>query len=445
MRFFSTSNKERTLIRSSFKEVIMEGQAPDGGLYMPEYIPSFSEEELSSLSKCSLSECAYALLSKYVEGEIPDTELKSLLNDAYTFEVPIQPVYGEHSIMRLDEGPTASFKDIAAQAMARMVGYFLKQDKKESVILVATSGDTGSAVAHAYHKIPGVTVVILFPEGEVSERQRKQMTTLKDNVHAIAVKGKFDDCQRMVKKAFADTKLAEYPLTSANSINLGRLLPQASYYLYAYAQINKPLVYAIPSGNFGNMMGGMIASRMGVPVVKFVIGVNDNDSFPLFLKTDTFSPITPSRNSISNAMNVGHPSNLARIVSLFGGTLDGAGNMEVQPNMNEMRSELVSVSVNDAETKAVMKKVYDEYGVILEPHGAVGWSALHEKHPELTAYPSIVIETAHPAKFNTTVKEVLNVEPPLPESISVPLSKEEEYTTISSEYDEFVSTLLKII
>jgi threonine synthase len=243
-------------------------------------------------------------------------------------------VYDHIHVLRLDQGPTASFKDFAARMMARLMGRFLKEDGQQLTILTATSGDTGSAVAHAFHKIPGVRVIVLFPIAEVSVSQRKLMTTLRDNIRTIAVDGKFDDCQAMVKRAFADPALKHIPLSSANSINIGRLLPQSVYYFYAASRIAKPgepMVFSIPSGNFGDAMGAVVAREMGLPVKKIIAPVNDNDEFPRFLATGRYEKISPSRNSVSNAMNVGHPSNLARLVAVYGGQMDEAGKSTSSP------------------------------------------------------------------------------------------------------------------
>src|SRR5882724_637877 len=323
--FHSTNGQSPAV---NLREAMIEGQAPDRGLYFPKEFPRLTPEEIAAFPKLPYREIAFRVLSKYTTGIIPDDELAAMCRSAYNFILPLEKIYDRVHLLRLDQGPTASFKDFAAQMMARMFGYFLGEQGKKLTVLTATSGDTGAAVAHAFHKIPGVRVIVLFPFDEVSRSQRKLMTTLADNVRTIAVDGKFDDCQAMVKRAFADPALSHIPLSSANSINIGRLLPQSVYYFYAaarVAQAGEPIVFSVPSGNFGDMMGAIVAREMGLPVRKIVAAVNDNDAFPKFLATGSYQKISPSRNSLSNAMNVGHPSNLARLVSVYGGRMDDTG------------------------------------------------------------------------------------------------------------------------
>ncbi len=360
--------------------------------------------------------------------------------------MPLEKVFDNNYIMRLDQGPTASFKDFAARMMARMMRYFLEQEKSELVILTATSGDTGSAVAHAFHNVDRISMVVLFPRAEVSDRQRKQMTTLGGNVTVISVEGKFDDCQAMVKQAFTDPKLKKIRFSSANSINIGRLLPQAVYYFYAYARLVKnqePVVFSIPSGNFGDMMGGLIAWRMGLPASRYVIATNANDEFPLFLKTGEYQKIVPSRVCISNAMNVGHPSNLARVVALYDGVMDEKGNILSSPDLEKMREEMFAISIDDKETRRTIKEAFEKYKVMLEPHGAVAWAGLirYLKTGEKPAL-AISIETAHPAKFPEEITNILGIEPKLPPSLSNLDKKEEQYLSIDKDYEQFKKLLL---
>lgn len=309
LMFFSTNGSPE---RVDFKQALLSGQAPDMGLYMPEYFPRIEDEEISKFRGMRYPEIAYRVISPYIGNLIPKDDLISILESAYNFDIPIERVFDRAHIMRLDRGPTCSFKDFAARLMGRLVQYFLEREGRNIIILTATSGDTGSAVAHAFYGLGNVRVVVLYPEREVTKRQRKQMTTLGGNVHALAVDGKFDECQALVKRAFADPELRELNLSSANSINVGRLLPQSVYYFYAYSRISdgEEIVVSVPSGNFGNLMGGLIAMRMGLPIRRFVVATNENDEFPVFMRTGVYKPIRPSRNCISNAMNVGHPSNL---------------------------------------------------------------------------------------------------------------------------------------
>ncbi|MFH1127355.1 MAG: threonine synthase [archaeon] len=358
-----------------FERALFLGLAPDKGLFMPRKLPSFSSDEIEAMKRMEYDEIAYVVLKRIIGDDVDDLALRRITKDAYNFRVPIEKVTDKDHIMRLDCGPTASFKDFAARMMARLMQYFMKKKDMEITILTATSGDTGSAVAQAFFGLSNIRVVVLFPKDEVSERQRRQMTTLSGNITAIAVDGKFDDCQAMVKEAFSDPDLLGINLTSANSINIGRLIPQSIYYFYAYSRVardGEEIVFSVPSGNFGDLMGGLFAKKMGLPVARFIAAVNENNEFPVFLETGEYAKISPSRNCVSNAMNVGHPSNLARLVALYGGQMDERGMINKMPDMNAMRSDVFSLSVLDDETRDVIKRVYEKYKVVLEPHGAVG-------------------------------------------------------------------------
>jgi threonine synthase len=331
--------------------------------------------------------------------------------------------------------------------MARLMQYYLKKENRELTILTATSGDTGSAVAHAFYGLDNIRVIVLFPTGEVSDRQRKQMTTLDKNISAVSIDGKFDDCQAMVKQAFADEDLKYLNLSSANSINIGRLVPQSIYYFYAYLKLRdypEELIVSIPSGNFGNMMGCVLAKRMGVPVKKILASVNENDEVPSFLGTGKYAKIVPSKNCLSNAMNVGHPSNLARLIAIYGGEMDEQGRINKMPDMEKLRQDIFSISVTDAETQAVMKEFYDEYGIMIEPHGAVGIKGLRD-YREQTGdnTPAVTLETAHPAKFPEEVKAVIGVEPQLPESLKRTEAGEEFMDSLSTDYSLFKEYLIR--
>ncbi len=344
---FQSTNRQSPPV--SLREALLQGQAPDRGLYFPEEFPRLAPAEIAAFAQLPYHEVAFRVLAKFTDGIIPEADLAAMCRDAYNFSIPLEKIYDRVFLMRLDQGPTASFKDFAAQMMARMFGRFLREDGRHVTILTATSGDTGSAVAHAFHNIPGVRVIVLFPLAEISESQRKMMTTLRDNIRTVAIDGKFDDCQAMVKQAFADPALNHLSLSSANSINIGRLLPQSVYYFYAasrLAQPGEPMVFSIPSGNFGDMMGAVVARQMGLPVRKIIVPVNDNDAFPKFLASGVYQKISPSRNSVSNAMNVGHPSNLARLVAVYGGQMDETGAIHRQPDLAAMRRDLFSTSVS---------------------------------------------------------------------------------------------------
>ncbi len=441
--YYSTNRKAEKV---TFKEALLKGLAPDNGLFMPDPIPAISAEELSSYADKPYYEIAYEIGRKFLANEIPDKDFYSITKDAYNFDVPIEQVYERKYIMHLDQGPTASFKDFAARLMGRLMQYFLKKENRSLLILTATSGDTGSAIANAFYELENIKVVVLFPEKEVTDRQRKQMTTLHKNIQIIALDGKFDDCQAIVKKAFADEELAYLNLSSANSINIGRLLPQSMYYTYTYARLckdcNEKIIFSVPSGNFGNLMGGLIALKMGLPVKRFVVSTNKNDEVPVYWKTGNYKIIVPSVNCISSAMNVGHPSNMARVVSLYDGVMDDKGIIHNQPDLDRMRKDMFAVSVDDIRTKQTIQEVYEKYGLLIEPHGAVGWAGLIENFKANIddASPrqvSVCIETAHPAKFPEEIKEVLNIEPQLPDALKGLEDKEEQYDLLENSYSMF--------
>jgi len=404
----------------SFKDALMMGQAPDAGLFMPERIPNISKGELEDLREKRYFEIAHTILEKFLYAEIESEHLLKLCKEAYNFRVPVEKVHDRKYVLRLDQGPTASFKDFAARMMARLMGA-LKDEKKSLNILVATSGDTGSAVGEAFKGVKGINVFILYPEKEVSGRQKKQLDTIGDNVTTLAVDGKFDDCQNLVKMAFQDKDLANLNLTSANSINIGRILPQMIYYFYAYlekSEEGEKVLISIPSGNFGNSLGCEFGRRMGLPAHKIIMAVNENDEFPRYLNNGHYQKLSPSKACISNAMNVGHPSNLARFFDLYGGTVDKSGKVYKYPDLKKMKTNLFSVSVSDQKTRDTIKSVYEKYNVVLEPHGAVGWAGLESYYQVNGDYPlCISLETAHPSKFPEEIKSLLGFHPELPESM----------------------------
>lgn len=437
---------------TSFREALLNGLAPDGGLYMPSTIPVFKAGELDLFPEKEYHEIAASVLEKFTGNEIESTRLKAMCADAYNFEIPIERVYNRLYVMRLDRGPTASFKDFAARMMGRMMQYFLAGDKRNLTILTATSGDTGSAVANAFHGLENIRVIILFPANEVTSLQRKQMTTLRDNIRVIAVNGKFDDCQRLVKKAFTDPLLADINLSSANSINIGRLLPQIIYYFYAWSRVSgkqdDPVVFSVPSGNFGNLMGGLLARIMGLPVRKFVIATNSNDEVPVYLETGIYRKISPSIDCISSAMNVGHPGNLPRLVALYGGVMDEAGNIVRAPDLEKMREDIFATSVSDTETRETIRECQRQSGLLLEPHGAVAWKGLQKylrqcKLSEPENRICIALETAHPAKFHQEISRLLGVTPPFPESLSKVEGEKEYFLSFENNYDIFRDFLRK--
>lgn len=428
----------------TFQEALFKGLASDKGLFMPTDIPKFSDEEILALKKKPYPEIAFAVLNKFLKDDLSESDLRYITKDAYDFPVPIEKV-DDYYIARLDRGPTASFKDFAARFMARAMQR-LKDKDKDITILVATSGDTGSAVGQAFHGLEGIKVFILYPEKEVSKIQKKQLDSIGDNVQSISVDAKFDDCQKLVKEAFTDDDLKSLNLTSANSISIGRVLPQIVYYFYCYSHVAKDLekvVFSIPSGNFGNSLGCEIARRMGLPVEKIIIAVNENREFPDFLMSGEYHKIEPSIACLSNAMNVGNPSNLARYFELYSGTVDKEGIVHKMPDITEMRKNLVSYPVTDAETVDTIKEVYDKFKVIVEPHGAVGVCALKKYFKDDDKCKAVVLETADPAKFPEIIIKELGIEPELPENLRKLNKRTGKSLELKNNYDDFKELLLK--
>ena len=444
LQFKSTNGRSPAV---NLREAFLQGQAPDRGLYFPEKFPKLTPEEIAAFARLPYHEIAFRVLSKFTDGIIPPDVLAGFCREAYNFPVPLEIIHVRVFLMRLDQGPTASFKDFAAQMMARMFGRFLREENRQVTILTATSGDTGAAVAHAFHNIPGVRVIVLFPAAEVSESQRKLMTTLKDNVRTVAVDGKFDDCQAMVKQAFADPELAHIQMSSANSINIGRLLPQSVYYFYAASRVaspGEPVVFSIPSGNFGDMMGCVVAKQMGLPVKKIIASVNDNDAFPKFLATGKYQKISPSRNSLSNAMNVGHPSNLARLVAVYGGQMDETGKINQLPDLAAMRRDIFSTSISDTRTVTGVREFWNNFQLLLEPHGSVAWQGFQDwiATEPLGSSPAVIVETANPAKFPEEVEKVVGWAPDVPANMLASLRLPEDFDRMGADYEKFKAYLI---
>jgi threonine synthase len=442
---FSSTNGQSPAV--SLREAMLAGQAPDRGLYFPEKFPQLTSDEISAFAKLPYHEIAFRVLSKYTDGIIPSDVLATICRDAYDFEIPLEKVYDRVVVMRLDQGPTASFKDFAARMMARLLGRFLQEDSKQLTILTATSGDTGAAVAHAFHNVPGIRVIVLFPIDEVSLSQRKLMTTLTGNVRTVAIDGKFDDCQAMVKRVFADPDLKHIPLSSANSINIGRLLPQSIYYFYAASRLAKPgepIAFSVPSGNFGDMMGAVVARQMGLPVKKIIASVNDNDAFPKFLASGHYEKISPSRNSVSNAMNVGHPSNLARLVAVYGGQMDETGKINRMPDLAAMRRDLFSSSISDQRTRETIREVWNKYELLLEAHGAVAWRGFQDwlATEPLNGLPAVILETANPAKFPEEIEKTIGFAPDVPPTMTTAIKLPEDFDRMGADYGKFREYLL---
>ena len=426
MKFRSTGGKAPL---TSLRGAVLRGLAPDGGLYMPVEIAPHSAEELEDFRQLPFTEVCFRVARPFATPEVPEDVLERIVAEAINFPVKLVSLSPELHILELFHGPTLAFKDFGARFMARLMGYFVREETRPLTVLVATSGDTGSAVAHGFLGVPGIRVVILYPSKRISEAQEKQFTTLGENITALEVAGSFDDCQRLVKQAFSDEELNKHAfLTSANSINIGRLLPQMFYYVAAYCQLpvaRLPLVVSVPSGNFGNLTAGMFAKRIGVPLARFVAATNANDVVPEYLRSGEFHP-RPARQTLSNAMDVGNPNNFPRLLDLCGGRFEN------------VRREIWGHAATDGETLAEMKSIHEHYRYIADPHtavGVLGWEAYRREHSE--AAQGLVLATAHPAKFADVMKRAIGQAPPLPERLAACLQREKLSLAMSSSYDDF--------
>lgn len=405
MKFYSLNNPD---LQASFKEAVIAGIAPDKGLYFPESITPLPKDFFQNIEQLSDHEIAFKAIHQFVSADIPDAVLKEIIANTLDFDFPVVPVEENVATLELFHGPTMAFKDVGARFMANCLGYFSQGEKQDVTVLVATSGDTGGAVANGFLGVEGVKVVILYPSGKVSDIQEKQLTTLGQNIEAMEVNGTFDDCQRMVKTAFLDTEITDYKkLTSANSINVARWLPQLFYFLFAYKQAKskgKEIVFSVPSGNFGNICAGMVAQKLGMPIKHFVAATNVNDVVPKFMEKGVYEPV-PSKATISNAMDVGDPSNFVRIQHLY------------QGNLESLRANLSSYSFSDEATRKAMKSVHSKSDYVMDPHGAVGYLGLKEYQKTHPNTYGIFLETAHPVKFLDVVEDTLGLSPEIPPQI----------------------------
>lgn len=417
----------------SFRQATITGQAPDKGLYFPEWIPKMDTGFIKNIHRYSNEEIALNVLKPFIGDEIEITRLEEIVAETVNFEIPLIPITASISTLELFHGNTLAFKDIGARFMSRCLGYFVKDFSKKITVLVATSGDTGGAVADGFFNIEGIEVIILYPSGKVSLVQEKQLTTYGGNVHAIEVNGSFDDCQKLVKQAFTDEQLnKKFILTSANSINVARWLPQQVFYYFAYKQwedkLNPPVI-SVPSGNFGNICAGLLASLSGLPIKHFVAACNTNNVVTRYLDSQLYEP-KKSIATISNAMDVGEPSNFVRILELFNQQYHGLKNV------------MSSYSISDDETREAIRTVFEENKYILDPHGAVGYAALKKYLAEHPSQTGLFLETAHPVKFYNVVEPLLNIKVPVPEKILDIMVKPKDALFLNSEYDSFKELLL---
>lgn len=429
MKYYST---KRTVPEVDLKFAVTKGLAADNGLFMPERIGKFEPSFFDTLHKLSFQEISFEVAKKFFGEDVEETKLKEIVFETLNFDCPVVKVQKNIYSLELFHGPTLAFKDVGARFMARLLNYFLDKSDKTVNVLVATSGDTGSAVANGFLGVPGIHVYVLYPKGKVSDIQESQFTTLGQNITAIEIDGTFDDCQRLVKAAFLDAELNDkLTLTSANSINVARFLPQAFYYFNAFArneQKDKELVVAVPSGNFGNLTAGLFAVEMGLPIKQFIAANNNNDIVYNYLKTGKYEP-RDSVQTIANAMDVGDPSNFVRILDLYGNSLEA------------IQSKIKGFRYSDEQIRSTMKRVYDDFGYTLDPHGACGYQALEDYLSENQV--GIFLETAHPAKFTETVEAVIgNGNVPLPDKLAAFMKGEKLSISMGKTFEEFKTYLI---
>ena len=429
MLLYSTRDKQ---LRVNFREALFKGLSEDGGLFMPVEIPKLSSDLFEAIHIMDLQEISLEIVDALLSDEIDAISRNKIVRDTLSFDIPLVNIHDNIYSLELFHGPTLAFKDVGARFMARCMSYFNQSEKKEIHILVATSGDTGSAVGSGFYKIPGIKVHILYPKNKVSKLQEMQLTTLGGNINAIEVEGTFDDCQALVKAAFSDKDISQkLTLSSGNSINIARLIPQSFYYHYAYAQLqeNMPVVFSVPSGNFGNLCGGIIAKKMGLPVSKFIAATNINDIVPSYLRTGKYEPKS-SRSTISNAMDVGAPSNFERMSDIYNNSL------------SEFKNDISACSFNDQQTKNIIRGVQYKYQYMLDPHGAIGYMGLMNNMDEIENTNAIFLETAHPAKFSDVMEDTLQQNIDLPKALKKALKGNKKAMQLSNEFEELKAYLM---
>lgn len=430
MQYYSLQNPQH---RVSFRDAVIQGLAPDRGLYFPSSVPRLEKDFIERLEEYDPLYIGRHVIQPFIGEEIPDKYLRQIVADTLSFPFPLREVEPNIYALELFHGPTLAFKDVGAKFMAGCLGYFRKHDPRPVTVLVATSGDTGGAVANGFYNVPGVQVVILYPGGKVSTLQEKQLTTLGGNITALEIQGTFDDCQRMVKTAFLDQELTEnHLLTSANSINVARWLPQMFYYFMAYRKIkqwNKDTVFAVPSGNFGNICAGMMAARMGLPITHFVAATNRNDTVPRYMQNGLYEP-HPAVPTLSNAMDVADPSNFVRILQLF------------SQSETALKAALTSYSFSDEETVAAIEKVCSDHDYLMDPHGAVGYLGLKKYLSKSPGHIGIFLETAHPVKFEDTMPGELRQQIDVPERVKQLYGREKKAVALSNDYTSLKNWLM---
>ncbi len=428
MKTYSTTSPSLSFEMS---EAVMHGQAPDGGLFMPISIPQLSADQIQSFRRSSFNEIAFQISKEFFSPELPEKDLRQLIDQAYNFDAPIKTVAENLHFLELFHGPTLAFKDFGARFMAQVMSYYLRQTNKKLNILVATSGDTGGAVASAFHQLPNINVVILYPSGKVSKIQELQLTTWGDNIKALEIEGTFDDCQKFVKSAFLDLEFKNsHQLTSANSINISRLIPQSFYYFYTWSRLEqKKNCFIVPSGNLGNISAGVIAKKMGLPIDQLIIASNANRVVPDYFETGIFQP-QPSIATISNAMDVGNPSNLIRLKNIF------------SDNLATLKESISAVSFNDQETAEAIKKVYQEFHYLICPHTAVGYLAAQQIDPKIQ---KVVLATAHPNKFADVLENILGFKLPSVTQLEQLTKRPAKAQFVPNDYQKIKSQIIAVL
>jgi threonine synthase len=429
MRYYSTNQQARV---SSVRDAVLQGLAPDGGLFMPESLPKLPAGFLDTTESRSFNEIAYTISVPFLLPDVSPQQAQNVVESAFDFPIPLTALEEHAQVLELYHGPTLAFKDFGARFMARLMSYLTRHSDKKVTILVATSGDTGSAVAHGFYQVEGIEVVLLYPSGKVSEIQEKQFTTLGKNIRTLEVDGVFDDCQKLVKTAFLDPELqARLNLGSANSINIARLIPQSFYYVYAamVRRSSRKIVFSVPSGNFGNLTAGLFAKHMGLSNARFVAATNANRTVPDYLEGQEYRE-RPSVPTLSNAMDVGAPSNFARMLRLY------------QDNRETMAKDVWGTSVSDDDTLRTMQQVHQQYSYVLDPHGAVGWHGLARYQEEDPDCDGIVLETAHPAKFHEVNAQADIGDVEIPEALQSALEKEKQSIPMPNDFGSFKDYLL---
>ena len=430
MQYYSTNDKA---LRVSFKDALFSGMPEDKGLYMPKDIPNLSSF-FKGNTHLSFQEIGYLIASQFIDQELSINDLHEIIENSITFDAPNKYIYDSIFCLELFHGPTFAFKDFGARFMARCMEKFIRLNNQTTNILVATSGDTGSAVAHGFYDVEGINVIILYPKGKVSQIQEKQLTTLDKNIYAIEIEGTFDDCQKLVKKAFSDKNIKnKINISSANSINIARLIPQSFYYVHSYMQLkdkNKENVFSVPSGNFGNIAAGLLSRKMGLPIDKFIAATNTNDVIPQFFKNNKYNP-KPSVTTISNAMDVGNPSNMVRI-------------MDIYKELDNLKNDMESWSFSDNETKNCIIKTFNLNHYLLDPHSSIGLLGIQKYLKKSKSdCNGVFLGTAHPSKFSDILESIINKKVELPETLSNTMKKEKKSKILKNDYNEFYDYLIE--